>query len=130
MDGQPPAVHIVRFLTQQIEKLRVDHRNQEIERAVRVAHDKEQRRPLISKGVQLQLIVGRDFPQLLNVKGRKPRTAGNQYALGCLARNKMSRTFSSNSQISYILRTSSRSIRLILSAMVSLVSSLKWTRTT
>ena len=44
-------------------------------------------------------------------------------------RDKLSRTFSSNSKISYILRTSSRSIRLILSSIVSLAVSLKWTRT-
>lgn len=46
-----------------------------------------------------------------------------------LARDEKSRTFSSNSRRSYILRTSSRSIRLILSSIVSLAVSLKWTRT-
>ena len=45
------------------------------------------------------------------------------------SRDEKSRTFSSNSKISYILRTSSRSIRLILSSIVSLAVSLKWTRT-
>ena len=45
------------------------------------------------------------------------------------SRDEKSRTFSSNSQRSHILRTSSRSIRLILSSIVSLAVSLKWTRT-
>ena len=46
-----------------------------------------------------------------------------------LTRDEKSRTFSSNSQRSHILRTSSRSIRLILSSIVSLAVLLKWTRT-
>ena len=44
-------------------------------------------------------------------------------------RDEKSRTFSSNSQRSHILRTSSRSRRLILSSIVSLAVSLKCTRT-
>ena len=47
----------------------------------------------------------------------------------CLSRDEKSRTFSSNSQRSHILRTSSRSIRLILSSIVSFAVWLKWTRT-
>ena len=38
MDGQLSAVHIVCLVTEQIEKLGVDHRNQEVEGAVRVRH--------------------------------------------------------------------------------------------
>ena len=45
------------------------------------------------------------------------------------ARDEKSRTFSSNSKRSHILRTSSRSRRLILSSIVSFAVSLKWTRT-
>ena len=44
-------------------------------------------------------------------------------------RDKKSRTFSSNSKRSHILRTSSRSRRLILSSIVSFAVWLKWTRT-
>ena len=44
-------------------------------------------------------------------------------------RDEKSRTFSSNSRRSHILRTSSRSIRLILSSIVSLAVWLKCTRT-
>ena len=51
-----------------------------------------------------------------------------EVSVGC-SRDEKSRTFSSNSQRSHILRTSSRSIRLILSSIVSLAVWLKWTRT-
>lgn len=34
-----------------------------------------------------------DLPELWNVKGSQPCTAGNQNAFGCLARDKLSRTF-------------------------------------
>ena len=50
-------------------------------------------------------------------------------AFHSFTRDEKSRTFSSNSQRSHILRTSSRSIRLILSSIVSFAVSLKWTRT-
>lgn len=46
-----------------------------------------------------------------------------------LPRDEKSRTFSSNSKRSYILRTSSRSRRLILSSIVSFAVWLKCTRT-
>ena len=50
-------------------------------------------------------------------------------AFHSFTRDEKSRTFSSNSQRSHILRTSSRSIRLILSSIVSFAVWLKWTRT-
>ena len=37
------------------------------------------------QSVQLQLVIGRQLPKLLNVKGRKPCAAGNQDTLSCLA---------------------------------------------
>ena len=65
----------------------------------------------------------------LDVKWGTPCAAGNQDALGGFSRDEKSRTFSSNSRRSHILRTSSRSIRLILSSIVSLAVWLKCTRT-
>ena len=59
MDGQFAAVHIICFVAQQIEKLSVDHRDQEVEGGIRVRHDEEQCRFLIAQRVQLQLIVHR-----------------------------------------------------------------------
>ncbi len=57
MDGQLAAVHIICLVAQQIEKLGVDHADEEVEGAVRIAHDEEQRRFLIAQRVQFQLIV-------------------------------------------------------------------------
>ena len=69
MDGQLSAVHIVCLVAEQIEKLGVDHRNQEVEGAVRVRHDEEQRRLLIAQRVQLQFIVHGEVTQFLDVEG-------------------------------------------------------------
>ena len=78
MDGQRAAVHIICFIAQQIEKLGVDHADEEVEGAVRVRHDEEQRRFLIAQRVQLQLIVHGEVTQFLDVEGSQPCAAGNQ----------------------------------------------------
>ena len=78
MDGQRAAVHIICFIAQQIEKLGVDHADEEVEGAVRVRHDEEQRRFLIAQRVQLQLIIHGEVTQFLDVKGGEPCAAGNQ----------------------------------------------------
>ena len=57
MHRQPSAVLIIRAFAQQVEQLAVTHRNQEVERAVRITHDKKQRRFLFSEGVQRQLVL-------------------------------------------------------------------------
>ena len=44
MDGQLAAVHIICLVAQQIKKLGVDHGDQKVEGAVRIAHDEKQRR--------------------------------------------------------------------------------------
>ena len=44
MDRETAAVDIVRFFAEQVEKLGVRHTDEEIEGAVRIAHDQEQRR--------------------------------------------------------------------------------------
>ena len=93
MDRQPPAVHIVRLLTQEVEQLGVAHGDQEVKAIVRIAHNEEQGGFPVSQGIQFQLVVGSDFPQLRNIEHGQPRAAANKYALSCLARNKLSRTF-------------------------------------
>ena len=103
MDRQPPTVHIVGFFTQKVEKLGVAHGDQEVKAIVRVAHNEEQGGFPVSQGVQLQLVVGSDLPQLGNVEYGKARTAGNQDGFCRFTRDEKSRTFSSNSQTSYIL---------------------------
>ena len=70
--------------------------------------------------------LGKEF---LDIKRCQSCTTAYQNGLGRLSRDEKSRTFSSNSKRSHILRTSSRSRRLILSSIVSLAVSLKCTRT-
>ncbi len=81
MDRQLSAVHIIGFVAQQVEKLGVDHGDKEVEGAVRIAHDKEQRRFPVTQLVQFQLIVHGGIPNFLNIKGREPGTAGNKNGL-------------------------------------------------
>ena len=69
MDRQLASIHIVCLVAEQIEKLGIDHADKEIERAVRIRHDKEQRRFLIAQRVQLQFIVHSEVTQLLDVEG-------------------------------------------------------------
>ena len=69
MDGQLTAVHIIGFVAQQVEKLGVDHGDQKVKGAVRIAHDKEQRRFPVTQLVQFQLIVHSEVTQLLDVEG-------------------------------------------------------------
>ena len=85
MDRQPPAVHIVGLLAEEVEQLGVYHGNQEVEGAVRVGHDEEQRCFPVAQGVQFQFIVGGDLPQFRDVEEGKASTAGNQNRLGSLA---------------------------------------------
>ena len=59
MNRQSAAVLVIRLITEQIEKLRIDHADEEIKGGIRVRHDEEQRRFLIAQRVQLQFIVHR-----------------------------------------------------------------------
>ena len=93
MDRQLSAVLVICLIAEQIEKLRVDHGDQEVKGTVRIAHDKEQRRFPVAQLVQFQFIVHGGIPNFLNVEGRKPGTAGNKDGLGRFARDKLSRTF-------------------------------------
>ena len=68
-------------------------------------------------------------PLLVYSKAEAIAAVGYSDDFASFTRDKKSRTFSSNSKRSHILRTSSRSIRLILSSIVSFAVSLKWTRT-
>ena len=64
---------------------RIAHGDQEVERAVGIRHDNEERGFPVADGVQLQIIVCRDFPKFLNVKGSQPCTARDQDVLGRLS---------------------------------------------
>ena len=87
MDGQFAAVHIICFIAKQIEKLRVDHADEEIKGGIRVRHNEEQSCFLITQRVQLQFIVHGEVPQFLDVEGGEPSTAGNKDGFCGLARN-------------------------------------------
>ena len=78
MDWQFAAVLVICLITEQIEKLGVDHGDQEVKGTVRIAHDEKQRRFPVTQLVQFQLIVHGRIPDFLDVKGRKAGTAGNQ----------------------------------------------------
>lgn len=95
MHRQPAAIYIIGLFAQQVEKLGIGHTDEKIERVVRVGNDDEQRRFAVAQRIQLQLVVGRQLAQLLYVKRGQPRAAGNKDGLGSLARNELSRTFSS-----------------------------------
>ena len=80
------------------EHLRESKGNQKVVGGVRVADKEEQRRFFVPQLIKLQFVIRHDLPKLGNIKGSQSCTAGNQDAFGCLARDKLSRTFSSNSQ--------------------------------
>ena len=84
MDRKPAAVNVVRFHTEQVEELGVRHTDEKIERAVRITHDQEQRCFLIPEGIQLQFVIGRQLPELLDIKDSQPCTTGNQDRFRCL----------------------------------------------
>ena len=86
MDGQPSAVEVVRFIAKKIEKLTVHERGDEIEGAVGIADDNEQRRLAVAERVKLQFVGFHEFAQLFDIERRKPRTAGNQDTFECFAR--------------------------------------------
>ena len=103
MNGKPSVVNVICLVAEKVEELGIHDCYDEIEGVIGIGNDDEQCRLPVSDGVQLHLIVAHQLPQLCDVEGRKPCTAGNQNRLGGFARDEKSRTFSSNSQTSYIL---------------------------
>ena len=68
MDRQPTTVFIIRTVTQQVDKLALEHGENEIERSVRVAHNQKQHGLFISDGVQFHFIVLHQLPHFPDVK--------------------------------------------------------------
>ena len=85
MDRQTASVHIVRFLAKKVEQLCIRHGNQKVKTVIRVAHNEEQGGFSVAQGVQLQLIIGRDLPQLCNIEGGQPCAAAHKDAFSSLA---------------------------------------------
>ena len=63
---------------------RVDHGYQEVEGGIRIRHDQEECCLLIPDGIKLQLVIGCDLPELLDIKDRQPCSARNEDRLGGL----------------------------------------------
>lgn len=78
MDGQPPAVHVVGLIAQQICELGLQNGNDKVKGRIGVAHNEEQRRFPVAQGIQLQFVVRHDLPQLRNIEGGKAGAAANQ----------------------------------------------------
>ena len=122
-------MHTVCHVIKRLEKLAVDHAYQIIQRGVCIRDTAEKGNFSFSHVGKIQFISIGQLGNLRQIEGCQPDTYTDQDGLGGLSRDEKSRTFSSNSKRSHILRTSSRSRRLILSSIVSLAVSLKCTRT-
>ena len=93
MDGKPSVINIIRLVTEQVEKLGVHDRNNEVEGIIGIRDDNEQRRLSVADAIQLHLVVAHQLTQLGDVKWGKPRAAANQDRLRRFTRNELSRTF-------------------------------------
>ena len=93
MDRQAATVEVVRLVAQEVEKLGVHERRHEIKSAVRIREDDKQCRFAVAQGVQLQLVLRHEVPQLRDVKWGQPGAAANQNGFQGFARNELSRTF-------------------------------------
>ena len=91
MDRQPAAVHIIRFFTQQVEKLGICHSDQEIHAVLSVRHDKEQGSFTVPQGIQFQLVISGQVADLLNIENGGPGRRADKDTLGGLTRNELSR---------------------------------------
>ena len=101
MHRQAASVHIIRHFAEQVEHLGIRHADEEIEAGIRVRHDEEQGCPLFSDGVQVELIVSGNLPELFNIEHSQPcaaahqdalrRFAGSHLVFGILADSKVSR---------------------------------------
>ena len=69
MDGQAPAVEVIGLVAEQVESLRVHQGGHEIEGAVRIRENHEQRRFAVAQGVKLQFVRFHQVPELFYVKG-------------------------------------------------------------
>ena len=63
MDGQPPAVHIVGLIAQQLCELGLQNGNDKVKGRIGVAHNEEQRRFLISDSIKLHFVIRHQVTQ-------------------------------------------------------------------
>ena len=93
MDWQPPAVHVVGLIAQQICELGLQNGNDKVKGRIGVAHNEEQSSFSVAQGIKFQIIILHQIPQFLNIEWGKPGSAANQDGLCRFASNKMSIVF-------------------------------------
>ena len=78
MNRQFAVVFVVRFITKQIEKLRLQNSDNKIKGVVGIAHYEEKRGFPVAQCIKFQFIIGHEFPEFLYIKRGKTRTARNK----------------------------------------------------
>ena len=96
-------MHTVCHVIKRLEKLAVDHAYQIIQRGVCIRDTAEKGNFSFSHAGKIQFISIGQLGDLRQIEGCQPDTYTDQDGLGGLSRDEKSRTFSSNSQTSYIL---------------------------
>ena len=86
MDGQPAAIFIICLVAKEIEKLCVKNTHNKVKGIVGVADNDKQGGLTVAYSVKLHFVSFHKVTQLFNVKGGKPRTAGNEDRASCLSR--------------------------------------------
>lgn len=92
------AMHTVCHVIKRLEKLAVDHAYQIIQRGVCIRDTAEKGNFSFSHAGKIQFISIGQLGDLRQIEGCQPDTYTDQDGLGGLSRDKLSRTFSSNSQ--------------------------------
>ena len=91
-------MHTVCHVIKRLEKLAVDHAYQIIQRGVCIRDTAEKGNVSFSHAGKIQFISIGQLGDLRQIEGCQPDTYTDQDGLGGLSRDKLSRTFSSNSQ--------------------------------
>ena len=91
-------VDLVRAVVEGLERLGVEQGYQKIKAGIVIRDNGIQGAFLLAQGVEIHVVVVGDGLDLGQVEGGQPDGGGHEDGLGGLARDKLSRTFSSNSQ--------------------------------
>ena len=67
--GQPPMIHIVRPVTEQVKKLRIHDRHDKIKCVIGIGDNDKQRCLFIPNHIKPQLVIACQVTQLFDVKG-------------------------------------------------------------
>ena len=68
MNGKSAAVHIVRFLAEQIEQLCIAHGDEKVKAVVGVGHDEKEHCLSVSKCVKLKFVICCHFTEFCNIE--------------------------------------------------------------